>query len=80
MGPHTGVYYHWNNMSHRTVRHLTTATPTRPLTFEDCLPRRLLTFAMTVKWNPLPASWQKDRIRMAAWRASLYWVVTLERT
>ncbi|KAH9897684.1 hypothetical protein C8Q73DRAFT_682163 [Cubamyces lactineus] len=44
-----------------------------------CFSERLLTYAMSKKWNPFARGHRPSRIGTALWRAFLYWLVTFDR-
>ncbi|TFK89875.1 hypothetical protein K466DRAFT_597407 [Polyporus arcularius HHB13444] len=48
------------------------------LTIFICLSERVLTYAISKKWNPF-SSRRQSRVGTALWRSCLYWLVTLDR-
>ncbi|KAH9932080.1 uncharacterized protein BXZ73DRAFT_90016 [Epithele typhae] len=50
------------------------------LTIAVCVSERILTYAISQKWNPfLPRGHRPTRLSKALWQAMLYWLVTLAR-
>ncbi|KAI0778849.1 hypothetical protein BD413DRAFT_632318 [Trametes elegans] len=44
-----------------------------------CFSERLLTYAMSKKWDPLARGRRRSRVGTALWRTVLYWIVTFDR-
>ncbi|KAI8990650.1 hypothetical protein BD414DRAFT_484360 [Trametes punicea] len=44
-----------------------------------CFSERLLTYAISKKWDPFARNRRPSRVRTALWRTCLYWLVTFDR-